>query len=105
MRLVPLLEQRRLHIPRSLVKKSYFDGREYDIITALVQQLTDFPYGKHDDFIDAVSRIYDIVPVMPRRDARSDREKFWDEYNKQNEPKRHAAFLRTAGQKIGSWLK
>lgn len=105
LRLVPLLEQRRLHIPRSLVKKSYFDGREYDIITALVQQLTDFPYGKHDDFIDAVSRIYDIVPVMPRRDTRSDREKFWDEYNKQNEPKRHAAFLRTAGQKIGSWLK
>lgn len=105
LRLVPLLEQRRLHVPRRLIKKSYFDDREYDIITALEQQIKDFPFGKHDDFIDMLSRIFDIIPVLPRVDNRTDSEKFWDAYNRERESKKHASFLRKDVAKLGGWLK
>lgn len=104
LRLVPLLEQRRIHVPRHLMVKSYYDGKEYDLTSVLVQELTDFPYGKHDDFIDALSRIFDIIPVLPRRDTRSETEKFWDEYNKENnKAKGHVPFMRK--QNIGRWFK
>lgn len=105
LRLVPLLEQRRLHIPRKLIKKSYFDNKEYNIIETLEDEIKDFPFGKHDDFVDMLSRIFDIIPALPRVDNRTPTERFWDAYNKEKESKRHAPFLRKNMSRIGGWLK
>lgn len=104
LRITPLLEQRRIHFPRSLKKISYFDNREYDLTQVLVQEITDFPFGKHDDAIDALSRIFDIVPVMPHVDHRTEEERFWDSM-KQEKKQRSISFLRKPGAKIGRWHK
>ena len=104
LRITPLLEQRRIHFPRTLKKVSYFDNREYDLTQVLVQEITDFPFGKHDDAIDALSRIFDIVPVMPHVDHRTEEERFWDSM-KQEKKQRSISFLRKPGQKMGRWHK
>lgn len=105
LRLVPLLEQRRIHFPRTMKKFSYADGQEYDLTKALVQEITDFPFGRHDDAIDALSRIFDVVPVMPHVDHRTEEEKFWDNFKQEKKETRRATFLRKPGQKIGRWFK
>jgi len=109
LRLVPLLEQRRLHIPRQLVRTSYYDGRDYNMIPMVVQELADFPFGKHDDFLDMLSRIFDIIPVLPRE--RGATEETIDDMglamlrDNPNKAKQHVGFLRKVGNKIGRWAK
>ena len=103
--LVPLLEQRRIHLPRTMKRISYSDNEEYDLTKVLVQEITDFPFGRHDDAVDALSRIFDVVPVMPRVDHRTEEEKFWDAFKQENKEKKRATFLRKPGQKIGRWFK
>lgn len=105
LRLVPLLEQRRIHLPRTMSRISYSDNQEYDLTKVLVQEITDFPFGRHDDAVDALSRIFDVVPVMPHVDHRTEEEKFWDAFKQDNKEKKRASFLRKPGQKIGRWFK
>ena len=105
LRLVPLLEQRRIHLPRSMKRISYADGQEYDLTKVLITEITDFPFGRHDDAVDALSRIFDVVPVMPHVDHRTEEEKFWDAFKQDKKEKKRAAFLRKPGQKIGRWFR
>lgn len=105
LRIVPLLEQRRIHLPRTLKRVSYNDGEEYDLTKILVQEITDFPYGRHDDAVDALSRIFDVVPAMPHVDKRTEEEKFWDDFRQEKKEKQKVNFLRKPGQKIGRWFR
>lgn len=104
LRLVPLVEARRLHLPRSLVKTSYSSKEKYDLVEDLVEQLKDFPYGKHDDIIDCLSRIYDIIPSLPRETPEEQDGKipgFIEElFGSQNKAKLRVNFLRKLGDKL-----
>ena len=41
------------------------EGVAYHPIKTLLDEMVSFPYGKHDDTIDAMSRIYDIPVHWP----------------------------------------
>lgn len=40
-------------------------GGRYDLTVRFIQELETFPFGLHDDLLDAASRIYDMEPNVP----------------------------------------
>lgn len=63
-RLQPLMEDRKLFFPLFLHKTST-TGKEQELIAYLHEEMNSFPYGRHDDFLDALSRVCDIIPSIP----------------------------------------
>jgi len=58
-RLIPLFENNRVYLPRSITYDS-INGESHELINALIkEELTVFPVGRHDDMIDAFARILD----------------------------------------------
>lgn len=49
------------------LKRSDESGDIYDLTRRFIEEMVLHPFGSHDDFIDAVSRIYDIDPQIPVR--------------------------------------
>jgi len=43
----------------------------------LMDEMLFFPFGQHDDLVDALSRIYDIGTSKPRRLQPGDMERFY----------------------------
>ncbi len=41
------------------------DGKVYDVMSGFVEEYMFFPVAPHDDFLDAMARIYDMDPVPP----------------------------------------
>ena len=41
------------------------DSRRYDVLVQLFEEYVFFPFAPRDDFMDALSRIYDLDPVAP----------------------------------------
>lgn len=60
-RLISPMQQRRFWVPHHLVKFDV-DGTSYDLIKALIEEMTMFPKARHDDILDAISRVYDGFP-------------------------------------------
>jgi predicted phage terminase large subunit-like protein len=56
-RLIPLFEQKRVYLPRSLHRTNY-EGRTEDLVqTFIEQEYKAFPVAIHDDMLDALARI------------------------------------------------
>lgn len=49
----------------SAIRRVDEERRVYDCTMALITEVTQFPFGLHDDLIDATSRVYDMDPVPP----------------------------------------
>lgn len=67
-RLIPDMEYNRWYVPNSLI---YIDieGRKWDLVKELLDtEMPTFPRSKHDDMLDALSRVYeeDLNMVFPR---------------------------------------
>lgn len=63
-----MAEAKRAHeewrIAKPIVRQDE-EGRLYDLTRAFMEEAIFFPFGTHDDLIDACSRIYDMTPVPP----------------------------------------
>lgn len=58
-RLMPLFEQARIHLPRS-IHKTIYDGTTVNLIDVFIEEeYMAFPVGTHDDMLDALARIVD----------------------------------------------
>lgn len=68
-RLLPDMELGKWYFPEDMWKKNV-EKKSYDVIdTMLNEEMLTFPVGSHDDFIDVMSRIYDMNLVWPRPSA------------------------------------
>ena len=67
-RLVPDMQNARWFVPQSLVYVDV-DGRKWDLVQELLNsEIKTFPMSKHDDMLDALSRIYEpeLCMVFPQ---------------------------------------
>ena len=48
------------------IKSEDEEGHVYDLVRGMIEEYIYYPYAKHDDLLDAMSRIYDLDPVPPR---------------------------------------
>jgi predicted phage terminase large subunit-like protein len=55
-RLVPVCEGKRLYVPDQLYKRDW-QGKGYDLVDVLKEEMEAFPVGIHDDLLDAAARI------------------------------------------------
>lgn len=69
-RLIPDFQNRRIYFPATL---AYIDqeGRKFDLISELRGEMASFPRARHDDILDAMSRIYepDLYMTFPKPKA------------------------------------
>lgn len=64
-RMIPHLIAGRWYLPPGLLRTLH-DGRSVDLVDVLIEEeMLPFPAGKHDDGIDAMSRIYDMPLSWP----------------------------------------
>jgi len=69
-RLIPDMLNSRWHCPDELIKTDK-DGKQYQPIEDMIEEeMLAFPYPKHDDALDSISRIYDIPVLWPSSDRR-----------------------------------
>jgi hypothetical protein len=54
------------------------DGNLYDLVRIFFEEFRFFPFSPRDDFIDAMSRIYDLEPTAPQRFERYEAQDYAD---------------------------
>lgn len=72
-RLVPVFEQGRMILPRSMLKV-LADGTTCDLVKVLLDQYRNYPVVRHDDFIDCLADVTDeavMLAMKPPKDASS----------------------------------
>jgi hypothetical protein len=47
------------------IKRVDAENRVYDLTARFIEEFLQFPFGHHDDLVDAASRLYDLEPVAP----------------------------------------
>lgn len=48
------------------IKRMDEENKPYDLTERFIEEYLSFPFGKHDDLLDACSRIYDLEPRAPK---------------------------------------
>jgi len=48
-----------------VIKRVDNDKQVYDLTVKLIDEFTSFPFGAHDDLLDALSRMYDMDMMEP----------------------------------------
>lgn len=89
-RLIPRFEYGTIFFPVSLVKKSTY-GVTTDLVEALEDELAYFPSGEHDDLIDALAYMEDLIAILHKKQASSQRKKGKSKgiFRKSNLPKKY----------------
>lgn len=59
-RLIPDMANGRWYAPKDGIVRVNSEGNEYNFVNDLLEEMLSFPVGRHDDAVDALSRIYDI---------------------------------------------
>ena len=62
-RLDAILQPGKLFVPKRLMYRRIWDGKDVDLIQKLRDEMDAFPQGEHDDILDVVSRIFDLVQL------------------------------------------
>lgn len=89
-RLVPIMENRRLYLPNSL-HKTDCEGKMRDLVDDFIEQeLLSFPVAKHDDMLDALSRIAEpeLPLIWPKEEPKPER---YDRYKRERQTTAWAA--------------
>lgn len=72
-RLIPDMSNGRWYAPEGMVRTDT-NGDEYEPLERMIEdEMLPFPLGKHDDALDAVSRIYDMPVMWPSGSSGSSR--------------------------------
>jgi predicted phage terminase large subunit-like protein len=78
-RLIPDFANGTWYLPRDLWRTLH-DGKVVDLMLAIIEEeLLAFPVPLHDDFLDAMSRIYDCQLVWPKISAIKHRDRYADD--------------------------
>jgi len=77
----PHLETGRLFVPEKLITKGA-DGKRINIIAELKQEMAEYPFGKHDDIIDALALAIMSIPDFVPRKKKTQKNKIFDKYLK-----------------------
>jgi hypothetical protein len=56
------------------IKQIDEENRVYDLTVRFIEEYETFPFGLHDDLVDAVSRVYDLEPRQPQTVAKENLE-------------------------------
>ncbi|HKS73264.1 MAG TPA: hypothetical protein VJQ82_08705, partial [Terriglobales bacterium] len=62
------------------IKRYDEEKRVYDLTARFMEEYTTFPFGQHDDLVDAASRLYDMEPRAPvvRKPSDTEPAQYWD---------------------------
>jgi phage terminase large subunit-like protein len=58
-RLVGQWHAGKIHMPKSIIHRSTFDGKPYDFVQAYKMEFLQFPFSEHDDILDCHSQLFD----------------------------------------------
>jgi predicted phage terminase large subunit-like protein len=65
-RLIPVMEQGRVWLPNDIFYKDH-KGLPQNFMHAIVdEEILLFPFAAHDDFLDAMSMVFDMNPIFPK---------------------------------------
>ena len=80
--LSPHLETNRFFFPEKLIVKDT-DGKRINLVAEIKQEMAEYPFGKHDDIIDALALAVMAIPdFVPRKTQNSKKINAFDKYLK-----------------------
>jgi len=80
--LSPHLDAGRLLVPEKLIVQDPVEKRRINLIAEMKQEMAEYPFGKHDDIIDALALAVMAIPDFVPRKKNREKNKIFDNYLK-----------------------